>query len=128
MPEKARQFIFEVLRHEAGDDAAGSAFNAAMRLAGRRAGLLERRAYGSDVEFGLSIVCWWPTGPSKPESYVTHAHLLREYILKDPAVVDSLIPDATLIMSRAALYELQETGRWEDVFSLTPTEGGESMY
>jgi hypothetical protein len=114
----------EILRREVGGDEAGIALNAGLRLAQRRAQLLNRPAYPSDLEFGLSIMCWWPIGPKKPPQYVEHAHALRGDIRADPAVVDSLVPDDTLIVSHAELHRRQESGRLEEVFRPPQAEGG----
>jgi glycerol kinase len=84
-------------------------------LGERRAALLGRSPIQSDLEFALSVFCWWPFKTLPPESTRGDLILVRQTALRqsegDPSrVLDELVPESTLTADLPELERLQGQG------------------
>lgn len=86
---------------------------AGVHLAQRRARLLGRAPTQQDLEFALSIICYWPI-KTKPSDEVS-SQLRRVRAIPvveagsgDFALLDSLVPDSTLTLDRQRLGRMQQ--------------------
>jgi hypothetical protein len=85
----------------------------ATSMALRRATLLGREVVPLDVEFSLSVLCWWPLKPPPAQEFQerVHSRLQPAVENRDVYLLEQTIGEMTLMLSPENLYRLQEEGR-----------------
>ncbi|WP_435611783.1 hypothetical protein [Streptomyces sp. bgisy159] len=118
LPVEAIKAFEGVLGHEMEARFVPQVLEAGVHLGNRRAALLGRAMYPIDVEFALSVMCWWPFKPPVSDMYLEAAQRFRREVIRNSATLDHHVPDEALRMDWEELYEKQRTGDWRKVFQL----------
>jgi hypothetical protein len=85
----------------------------ATSLALKRSQLLGREVMPLDVEFALSIFCWWPLKPPASQEFQERVRSRSQSAFRQRNLLEleRLVPATVLMLSPESLYHLQTEGR-----------------
>lgn len=97
-----------------------SLLESAIKLGRRRALLLGREFYPTDVEFSLDLLCRWPWKPPRSLQYLEAVRRIRLDIgtAPDANKLHNAVPDETLMLSFEQLFAMQREERVQDLFRM----------